>query len=185
MSLDLDNVKPFFRISSEEASKEVSCHWGEARQDVDVLLGDLLHDLVARLIHLDGLLEGIQPTDHFVKKHAETPPVDAECVAHVLDNLWGEVLGCTTESIRKTCLWLLDFRKAKVSQLDMPFVVDKHIFGFEIAIDDAIRMQVRERQNHFCGIKPCPIFRKSDLVAQVEEQFTSVEEVCDEVQTLI
>ena len=59
MSLDLDNVKSVLRISSEEASEEVSCHWREAGQDIDVLLGDLLHDLVARLIHLDGLLEGI------------------------------------------------------------------------------------------------------------------------------
>ena len=59
MSLDRDNIKSVLRISSEKASEEVSCHRREARQDVDVLLCDLLHDLVARLIHLDGLLEGI------------------------------------------------------------------------------------------------------------------------------
>ena len=66
----------------------------------------------------------------------------------------------------------------------MTLRVDKHIFGFEIAIDDALRMQMLKGKHHLGGIKLGTSLRETNLVTQVEEKLTTIEEISDEVEGL-
>ena len=108
MSLDLIDVKSFLRIALQEATKKIRCICREARKDLNVSLCDLLHHLVTRLFHLDSLLEGVDATDHLVKKHAKTPPIDSEVVADILDNFRRQIFWSSTERVCQSFLRLLD-----------------------------------------------------------------------------
>ena len=185
MVLDLLCVQAVGRVSLKQTSEQISCLWGEARQDLDILLRDLAQDLVAGLVALHGsLLEWIKTTDHLVCEHTKTPPIDSEAVTVSLDHFRGQVLGSSTESVGHAILRLFDLTQAKISHLDVTLRVEKYVFRLQISIDDTVLVEVLEGEDDLGGIEPSSVFTESNLVAQMEEEFSTIEEVCDEVEAL-
>ena len=70
MRFDLVDVESLLGVPLEQASKDVSCVGREALKDLNVALRNLLHHLVPRLVLLNGLLQWVDPADHFVEQHA-------------------------------------------------------------------------------------------------------------------
>ena len=149
------------------------------------MLSDAPQNLVPRLLALHGLLlEWIDTADHFIEEHAETPPIDGEAVTVGFDHLGSEVLRRSTEGIGLPIYRLLDFAEAEVSQLEVPLGVKKDIFWLQVTVDDAIGVEMLQSKHHLCCIEARSILCKADLVAQMEEQFSTVEEISDEVKIL-
>ena len=138
MRFDLVDVESLLGVPLEQASKDVSCVGREALKDLNVALRNLLHHLVPRLILLNGLLQWVDPADHFVEQHAQTPPIDPESVPVVQDDLGSQVLRRTAERVRQLVIRLFDLRQTEVGQLDVALGVEQHVFRLQIAIDDAL-----------------------------------------------
>lgn len=51
-----------------------------------------------------------------------------------------------------------DRRKSKVSQLNMPGSVYQHVFRFDVFVDDAVFVEVAERQCYFYHVEHGVIF---------------------------
>lgn len=71
----------------------------EALKDLDVGRRDLLHHLVSRLVLLNSLLQGVDSANHLVCEHAQTPPVDAETMPVVQNDLRSKILWRSAESV--------------------------------------------------------------------------------------
>ena len=67
----------------------------------------------------------------------------------------------------------------------MTLRVQKYILRFEVTIDDSVLVEMGESKNNLSRIKPSPILREPDLVAQVEEQFSTIQKICHEIQALV
>ena len=124
MHLDLINSQPVVRVALEEAAEQVSGFRAEARQDFNVLLCDAAQNLMSAFVALHGLLfEGVDATDHFIGKHAKTPPINGKAMAFSLDHFWREILWSAAESVCHAILWLLDFAQTEIGQLEVAFRV--------------------------------------------------------------
>ena len=76
------------------------------------------------------LLEGVYSTDHFVKEHAEAPPINPKTMADGLDDFRGKILWRTAKGICLTILGLLDLTETEICQLQVTLMVKKHVFRF-------------------------------------------------------
>jgi len=59
-----------------------------------------------------------------------------------LDDLGREVLGRAAQRVRAI---LDELGEAKVGDLDVPFAREQQVLGLEVAVHDALRVQVLER----------------------------------------
>jgi len=62
--------------------------------------------------------------------------------AHILDG--------TTESIRGSRAF---FRQSEICQFNMTFVIEQNVFGFQVSVDDAFRMQMSDSQTDFSNVE--------------------------------
>jgi hypothetical protein len=97
-------------------------------------------------------LEWWVPGEHFVKKNAESPPVDWLAVALVEKNLWRDVLRRAADSVGT---FGADLGEAKVYQLKIAIGMNHNILGLEIAIDNLFALQVLKNGNDLCTIELC------------------------------
>ena len=111
MRLDLVDIETIIWVALQQAPQQVAGVGAEARQDIDVMLGDTAQDLVSALVALHGLLfEGVDATDHLVGEHAKTPPIDSKAMTLRLDHFWSKILWCAAEGVRLPAFeWLFDF----------------------------------------------------------------------------
>ena len=66
----------------------------------------------------------------------------------------------------------------------MTFAVKEYIFRLQVPVDYTAIVQMLQGQNHFSCIESSSLLRKSDLIAQVIEQFSSIKKVRDKVQRI-
>ena len=59
--------------------------------------------------------------------------------------------------------------------------VQKEVFGLEVAVDDALAVQIVQTHRDFGGVEASAVFGEA-AVAQVEEELAAVEEVRNEVK---
>ena len=74
------------------------------------------------------------------------------------DHFWCQILWSAAESVRHTILWLFDLTQSEVCQLEMSLKVKQYILGFQVAVDDAVFVEVGERQYNLSCIESSPIF---------------------------
>ena len=102
-----------------------------------------------------------------------------------LDDLRCEILGGAAEGVGHAVVgWLLDFGQTEIGQLQVALRIKKHILWLEISVDDTVLMEMLESQGNLSRIKARPILVETDLLAQMEEQLSTVEEVRHEVERL-
>ena len=98
-------------------------------------LGTLVDDGLEEL-HAVLAAEGREAADHLVDEAGKTPPIDIRPVADLLDDLRREVLGRPADG-GGAFLVLKDLREAEVRELDVPVLIDDHIFRLEAECCDA------------------------------------------------
>ena len=102
-----------------------------------------------------------------------------------LDNLRREILWGAAESVGHAAIrGLLDLGQAKICELEVTLRVEKHVLWLEISVDDTVLVQVLQGQGDLGGVETCSILREADLLAEMEEELASIQEVRDEVKRL-
>ena len=68
----------------------------------------------------------------------------------------------------------------------MTLSIYENILRLQISVDYSALVQILESQYNFCCVEPSPILREASfaLLLQMEEQFSTVEEISDEVKIL-
>lgn len=74
------------------------------------------------------------------------------------------------------------FAEPEVCQPNVPFGIDKNVFGLDVTINDTLLVEVLKRQDEFSTIKFSAILVKASVLLEMVEQLTSVDELHDEVE---
>lgn len=64
----------------------------------------------------------------------------------------------------------------------MAFLIEQHIFRLEISVDNIVFMEVGQSLDEFSSVDPDSLFREPLFLPEVGEEFSSVDEVEDEVE---
>mmetsp|Transcript_32189 Transcript_32189/g.49219 ORF Transcript_32189/g.49219 Transcript_32189/m.49219 type:complete len:228 (+) Transcript_32189:573-1256(+) len=73
-------------------------------------------------------------------------------------------------------------REAEIGYPNVTLGVQKDVLGFQISVDYVLGMQTTNCFYHFCSVQFSPLFAELALLAEVGEEFSSVEEVDEEVE---
>ena len=101
-----------------------------------------------------------------------------------LDDFGGEILRSSTESIGHLITRDLELAETEIGQLDMPIGVKDNIFWLQIPVDYPIAVQALKSQNYLSCIEARSLLMKLCLFAQVEEKFSTIQKIDDEIETL-
>lgn len=108
-------------------------------------------------------------------------PIDRLVVALGGNDLWGKIVGRTTESPRDIDDLL---GEAKVGDLEVAMAVEKQIFGLQVSIDNVHVMQVLKREDNLGSIKLGYRIGKALGLAQQTEELATLDKVHDHVKVL-
>ena len=107
-------------------------------------LADFEKEFVSVLV-----VEGGDADDHLVDDAAEGPPVHLLPVALFLDDLRGEVLGGAADGLGE--LVPHELGEAEVRELEIAVLADEDVLGLEVAVDDAVGVEVLECEEDLGG----------------------------------
>mmetsp|Transcript_14324 Transcript_14324/g.58328 ORF Transcript_14324/g.58328 Transcript_14324/m.58328 type:complete len:390 (+) Transcript_14324:2365-3534(+) len=116
-------------------------------------------DVIVNLL-IRGVLVGErgQTGDHLVHEDAERPQVHRAIVPASTDNLRRDVIWRSAHRVRLLLGNLLG--EAVVHNLDVPVPVEQQVLGLEVAVHDALRVHVLQREHHARGVEPAPVLGK-------------------------
>lgn len=128
------------------------------------------------LINCHGVLiiEWINSCQHLIYQYAEAPPVHWLSMSFIQQDLWCEILGGSTKSVRS---WVTEFGKPKICQFKVAILSDQYIFGFQVSINDILSMQVFEHADYLSCIELSFIALEFPLVPQIGEKLTALNEL--------
>jgi hypothetical protein len=127
---------------------------------------------------LFGCRNGVTPkTSSYVR--IPGPPVDSAPVRLPADDLGCEILGCSAECSGGAVDLL---RESEVRQLDVPVGVEQDVLWFKIAVDDALRVKIVERERDHRHVIAHRTHVKARLVPEVVEEFPAREVLEPEVE---
>mmetsp|Transcript_5456 Transcript_5456/g.11302 ORF Transcript_5456/g.11302 Transcript_5456/m.11302 type:complete len:200 (+) Transcript_5456:808-1407(+) len=158
----LESAQPARGVDGEETVNEVLGHRLQVRRPRDATLDDLpvaFHRIVGdeRCLRREAL-EG---------QDANAPPVGAEAMALVEDDLGSEVLWRAAQG---PCAVLQDLGEPKVDHLDVAILVEEQVFRLEIPIYDFMAVHVREDRDDRRGVELAhPVSQRRTLRQQREE----------------
>ena len=66
----------------------------------------------------------------------------------------------------------------------MSFVVEKHILRLEVTVDDSLAVKVLQSKHDFSCVESSSVLCEPDLIAKMEKELSTIEEVSDKVQAL-
>ena len=169
------------RVSVQQAKQQVLHIGGEKLIHLYILVHSVLQHFVLVI-----WVEGRVTAEHLVDEGAEAPPIDWLVMPGTSYNFRGHVFWCPTEwvSLRIALIDSL-LGKSKICNFEVPVSVQKDILGFQVSIDDPIRVKAFQGAHQLSCIEFCSIFRKTCLPAKVIEKLSTVQEIHNEVQLLI
>ena len=138
MRHDLVNRWSSGRVIIQNFGNKVPCRFTDS---------DLLWERVA--VHSDSLVGGLDvigfkwrlSDDESVNDDAERPYIDFIRVSLLtFENLWSDVVGCTTNRPLSLSIKLELGRKTKITDFDLHLVVEEEVTEFEISVDDSMRV---------------------------------------------
>ena len=178
----------FGRVSGEELVDKVL---GLVRNFAPVLRGfeavvgvdDGLH-----LFHGGVAVERGIAAEEKVGDDANGPHVDGFTVAGLFKNLWRHIAGCTTGCGKDCDLFIVDDSgEAKVGNEQIAvfgLVSEEEVFGFEVAVDDALLMEVDnslgDGSNNVCSV----LFVVVAPLADAVKELATHTEIGDEVEVV-
>ena len=75
----------------------------------------------------------------------------------------------------------IEFTEAEITQGNVPGVIKKDIFGFEVSVDNIESVKTLQSTQKLCGVKPGPIDVEFTLPLQMVEKLASVHKCQDEI----
>ena len=94
-----------------------------------------------------------------MEEDAHCPVVDFEGVGLAHAHFRGHVFAGSAEGVA-VCVVIGDFTETKVCEEEMAFRVEEAIFGFEVAVDDALFVEGGEGEEDFCDVERGDVFGK-------------------------
>lgn len=187
----MGGTKTFGRNGVEKSADDVSGLFGDFGFFGEVNFGGLD---VGEGFALGFTGEGGFTEQHFVDEDTEGPPVDGAGVAFARDDFRSQIFFGADERVgdeggfEGAGLGLDTARLAeiKVSEHDVTGAVQQDVFGFEIAIDEAEKVEVFEGQQHFGGVELGHGLRQAlfGLLLQCSEELAAGAVLHDEVDVL-
>ena len=104
----------------------------------------LEEDVAVHLLRVVVIKRG-QTREHLKQQRANRPPVNLLPVPLLLKNLWRHVLWRAAKRVGLVKLAHVLLTQAKVCELDVAVHVNENVLGLEVAVDDAVRVQVIQR----------------------------------------
>lgn len=142
-----------------------------------VLLQTLVDEVLAVLRHRDAMLLGVweehwlrfnqlihfivvwltrvewwEPNDHLIGQDTKGPPVHRERVSNLLQDLWRQVLRCTTKRVSLLIL-LQNLREPEVCQANVSIFSHQYIFWLQIPINNFLLVEMSECECNCHAIK--------------------------------
>jgi len=153
-------AEPLGRIGDEELSDEVLGSCLDSRRVADLAVQDALvdpHDIFA--------VERHTASKHLVRENAERPPIGCEAVPDASDQLGRHVLRRAAEGPGARSRRPELLRVAVVDELEIARVVEHHVLGLDVSVDDLLAVEVRQRAEdvgavearRFVGDADCPM----------------------------
>lgn len=78
----------FVRILSQQLLQQISETWSELQRDCSLVEVNILVYNALVELHPILVIEGREASDHFMNKATQTPPVNFDTVAKLLNDLW-------------------------------------------------------------------------------------------------
>jgi len=112
---------------------------------------------------------------HLVSKDADGPPINREPMTHIRQNLRCDVVRRAAESLRLLSS-LEHFSETEIGEAEVAVLVHEDVFGFEVAIDDLLFVEVADSHDHLHRIKLHSLLVEAMVFAEVAEQLTATHE---------
>lgn len=106
-----------------------------------------LEHLICVLVHERG-----SAIDQLIDKDSKSVPVGCPAMPNIEDDLRGDVLWCATESVGAIPR-LQPLDEAKVCELEVAILSDKHILWLKVSVDQILPMQVLKHENYLSCVK--------------------------------
>lgn len=136
------------------------------------------------LVHLNVILGGrerILAGQERIDENAERPPVDRVIVRLDAQNLGRHVLNRAADRARALAQ-RQPFRQAEIDELHVATLVEQDVLHLDVAIDDALAVQVVEHETHLDGVDGHETFGKVMHLEPEREQLAVLHIVRDYVQ---
>ena len=126
---------------------------------LDKRLGVLVKSLGEQNFSLEDLLidghwvlviEGVNSGDHLIEKDSEGPPVDSLSVTLVKQDLRGEVLWGSAESVGSSFDY---FCKSEISKLEVAIWGDEKVLRLEVSVNCILGVEVLEHHGNLGGVE--------------------------------
>mmetsp|Transcript_35453 Transcript_35453/g.63887 ORF Transcript_35453/g.63887 Transcript_35453/m.63887 type:complete len:329 (-) Transcript_35453:697-1683(-) len=115
-----------------------------------------------------------KPRHHLVQNHPQPPVIHAEPVSPLVQHLRRHVLGRPARGLGAPGgMGDAVLGQSEIAELDVAVGVEENVFGFEIAVDDAVFVEVADGEEEFGGVEAGDWFLEAAIPAQVEKQFAS------------
>jgi len=76
----------------------------------------------------------------------------------------------------------VQFAQPKITERNVPGVIQQNILGLQVAIDDIEPVEMFQRAKQLRGIEPAPVFVELSFPLQMIEELSTIYETHDEVQ---
>eukprot|EP00968_Pinguiococcus_pyrenoidosus_P002425 scaffold135_cov249-Pinguiococcus_pyrenoidosus.AAC.9 len=165
--------KSLRRIAVEQLGDEDGRHPRHVSRDLQRCVAKSVEELLPV-----PRVPGRQPREHFVRDHAEAPPVDGFAVSNPIQNFRRHVLRGAAHALG-TRRRLLDARlcKAKVPKLDVAIVLEEDVLGLQVAVHDVPRVEMLQCERQLGRVEARDSLRETTIPAKVEEELPSRTEV--------
>ena len=108
-----------------------------------------------------------------------------------MDDLGGQVFGRAAQRIGFDGVLVIvisqPLGKPKIHQLDVPFGVEKQVFGLHIPVGDAPLglVEILQYQNYLGSVEACHLLVEASVLAQVREQLAAGDIVQNQIQKVV
>lgn len=130
-----------------------------------------------------SIVKGRRPIDHLINENAKRPPISAESLPFVHDNLWTHVVRGAHQGVGFLA-WFQQFAQPIVRHLDATIDIEENVLRFEVSVHVAKFVQVIDSQEHLSSIEFGSVLVEPLGLAQVSEHLPSTVEIHDEEDLL-
>lgn len=148
----------------------------KASRERDLGLDDQAEDLKWIIMH-----EGALTLEHLKDENTKGIPVHSLTMALVHDDLWGEVLRSSADSVGALVRVKL-FDESKVRKLQVAGLVDQYVLRLEVPVNETFAVEVLEAESHLASVKARETDVKLLKLIDKLEELTSVHILHHEVQ---
>jgi len=190
---EVSGLEPAVILHVRGAILEVALAFGEVcgHQVLDQALAVGREGLRESYLALDDLgldlhglvrVERVDPVDHFEDQDSQGPPVHRLPVALVHYNLGADLLRRPAErlGLRGT-----DLSEPEVGHLQLAVCVNQQVFGFEVAIDNVLGVQLLKDKRNLRSLEARLGLLEANHGAEICEEFAALNELHEELELLV